>query len=631
MCPRTGRGISVVVSYTEGRRSCLPQYHAGILITLYKQTLLCSYQATSTLKAENVSAKAPSSCAMELAGKRTAGVASRAAELRPMCADWTAFHSLLTVEAPVHNSGRGFKDGTALLDDSMLPGSLASPERIVEATLGSESETRKLARHLFEAYATPVQPSDDQDDKDTAGNSKRTAAGVVTLASIESLFSSKAAAQKAFAVLDRNENGECELEEMTAACLDIHNERACVLMSMHDVDSAVAKLDDMLSGLVFTASLVIVAALLSSHVSTLIASLGTIMLGLSWLVSKTAQDSLSSLVWVFCKHPLDVGDVVVIPQLLSKASTSTTRDPTAALQGYNDGDTFVVEEMMLLSTRLRATTTGKSLAVSNTILDGIPIVNLRRSGPISEPWQLDVAFNTPFEKVEALRVAMAAWVELERNHFRPGIDVVIGGLTDQSRLSLTLEIRYRSNWQDTALRLRRRNRWLSALKHLLKVHGIGGPGTVPPKSSDVPSDNQLDDRPGNDKIIPRYDLMDTPQHRADIDQADDQSSNVYHNAADRDDDHACSKSEKRTDAGCHGERWKMSRFHDVLSARRWRHGSSPARNWFPGQQSGTTLSFANRPAQKQDSEIARRGEHQAEDNASSSVSSRDDVELGRLA
>jgi len=54
---------------------------------------------------------------------------------------------------------------------------------------------------------------------------------------------------------------------------------------------------------------------------------GTLILGLSWLIGATMQEVLSSIIFLFIKHPYDVGDRVVI-----------------------DKETYTVKEIRLLST-----------------------------------------------------------------------------------------------------------------------------------------------------------------------------------------------------------------------------------------------------------------------------------------
>lgn len=499
------------VTYSDRIR--LAKYHTGVLVALFAHAKKIKFGTAGSLIAEHGTVAAadalfdqagmtskPKGAAPEVGGQ-----ALRAGKI-----DWPHFRNLLSLcGRQTHTIVR-----TTTTVATPFLGNPYSPEAIVEASLENSDETRKLARRIFEAYAAAKSHREGQGDD--------LKVRVVTLSSITPLFSDKSDARRAFTVLDRDGNGDCTWEEVLSACLEIHRERMCLLASMHDVDSAVAKLDHILRGVWATMSCVIVAALLSVRFSTLIASLGTILLGLSWLVSSTAQESLASIVWVFCKHPIDVGDVVVVPGLLSIASSTTTKDSMAALQGYTDGDTFIVQEVQLLSTVLKTTTTGKHVQVSNYLLAQKPLVNLRRSGPIEETFALTVAYFTPLESIEMLRGAMAEWLLGQGRDFRPGLDIAIEGLDDQSQMKLSLSIRYKSNWQDPALRIRRRNRWISALKQLLAQHNIGGPGQLPQSSSladgaQMPSSQPVRNvqRPTGNEAVILFDFMDASRSSLD--------------------------------------------------------------------------------------------------------------------
>ncbi|PWN32458.1 uncharacterized protein FA14DRAFT_114636, partial [Meira miltonrushii] len=400
------------VTYSDRIR--LMKYHTSVLVTLYSHAKRIKFGTNGSLEGQVLRA-----------GNKI---------------NWSHFRNTLSLKGRSTPTIMNFT--VKVQDIGAPPLAFTNPfsaEAIVESSLESSDETKKLARRIFDAFSNPL--------------SRR----VLTLASIETAFKSNKDAIRAYAVLDRDGNGDCTWEEALSVCLEIHRERMCLLASMHDVDAAVAKLDHILRGVWITMSCVIVAALLSTRFSTLIASLGTILLGLSWLISSTAQESLASIVWVFCKHPIDVGDVI----------------------GYTDGDTFEVQEVQLMSTVLKTTTTNKHVQVSNYLLSSKPLVNLRRSGPIEEPFMLSVGYDTPLESIEALRQDMCSWLATQGRDFRPGFDIALEGLDDQAQLKLVLAIRYKSNWQDPPLRMQRRNRWVSALKQLLKKNEIYGPGHIP--------------------------------------------------------------------------------------------------------------------------------------------------------
>lgn len=291
-----------------------------------------------------------------------------------------------------------------------------SPKAIVTAALERAEETRKLARRVFFSYSKPLpgaSPFAGSGEGDQKISSGRTAGDkdeekddgeeqterVLRLDDIAQLFPNRRYAQAAFSCLDKDDNGDCTLEEVEAGFEEMHRERVSLLESMQGVDAAVGKLDKIFTSVYTVVACIIVAALLSTHFATFVTSFGTALLGLSWLVASTAQEALSAVVWVFYKHPIDCGDTVDIPDLLPLSYTTQSLSDTSECLFTA---TYVVQEIKLLSTVLKSST-GKFVQVSNAQLAQKPLVNLRRSGPIEELIRLKVWYRTSLDKIEELR------------------------------------------------------------------------------------------------------------------------------------------------------------------------------------------------------------------------------------
>ena len=81
------------------------------------------------------------------------------------------------------------------------------------------------------------------------------------------------------------------------------------------------------------------------------------LLGLSWLIGGSLSEVLTSIIFLFIKHPFDVGDRVVI-----------------------DGkDTYTVKEIRLLST-IFVDANNALVQAPNVNLSAVFIQNIRRSG-----------------------------------------------------------------------------------------------------------------------------------------------------------------------------------------------------------------------------------------------------------
>ncbi|GAA98077.1 uncharacterized protein L969DRAFT_16135 [Mixia osmundae IAM 14324] len=316
-----------------------------------------------------------------------------------------------------------------------------SPLSRVTSALASRNKTRQLARRIYFSFVPSKRHALFQSD-------------------IERYFSSPEDAANAFYTFDRDGNGDVSLEELEMACLELHRERLSLASSMRDLDSAVARVDSILMTLWYIVSILIIVGLLDVSFNTMIASAGTLILGLSWLIGTTAQEILASIIFLLIKHPYDVGDVVRIGD-----------------------DKLVVKEMHLLSTIFKKLD-GTISQMPHTLLNTKAVENIRRSGPISETFTFDVDVGTSFESIEALTEKMSNWVESERRDYLPGINVQIKDFDAQTKLTLAADIKYRSNWQNGALHAQRRNKWICALKISLNELRIFGPAGDPDAAAD---------------------------------------------------------------------------------------------------------------------------------------------------
>ncbi|KAF8504238.1 Mechanosensitive ion channel-domain-containing protein, partial [Hysterangium stoloniferum] len=328
-----------------------------------------------------------------------------------------------------------------------------SPQAMVSAALESVNKSRLLARRLFRSFVRPKMD-------------------VLYPLDIEKFFNSREEADDAFTFFDKDRNGDATLDEVEMACMYCHREQLSIANSMKDLDSAVGRLDNIFMSFYSLIVLLIIAVVLDSQLSSIVAGAGTFILGLSWLIGGSLAEVLTSIIFLFIKHPYDVGDRVVVDNI-----------------GYT------VKEIGLLST-VFLDQNNTSVQAPHLILNGKLISNIRRSPNMSETFTFDVAFDTTFEQIEALRDKMVAFVSKERRDFLPSFDVVVVDIPEQDKITLTADIKYKSNWQQGALKTSRRNKWICTLKQCLselKIYGPDGAGKPagpagPTKYTQIPWD-----------------------------------------------------------------------------------------------------------------------------------------------
>ena len=74
-------------------------------------------------------------------------------------------------------------------------------------------------------------------------------------ADIRALFDTEAEAEDAFALLDKDDNGDVELGEITEAFLSIRTDRLALQDSLLDLNSAVGRLDSILASIAILAAI----------------------------------------------------------------------------------------------------------------------------------------------------------------------------------------------------------------------------------------------------------------------------------------------------------------------------------------------------------------------------------------
>lgn len=310
-------------------------------------------------------------------------------------------------------------------------------------------------------------------------------------------------AHEAFDVLDVDGNGDISLDEMILRITEFGRQRQSIASSMHDVDQAIHVLDNLLCTVVFVAVIFIFVAWLNRNFTTTLATAGTALLSMSFVFAVTAQEILGSCIFLFVKHPFDVGDRVDITD-----------------------NQYVVERMSLLYTVFRRVKDQKRTQVPNIVLNAQWIDNVSRSKAMREQISIFVSFDTTFEDIDLLKKEMTKFVRDKDNarDFHPDLDIEVLDVADQSKMELRLEIRHKSNWANESVRAARRSKFMCALTLALRKIPLYGPGGGGPAAGD--------------KANPTYSVAITDEiakkNKEEFDEAQDKSRLVPLNSLHRD-------------------------------------------------------------------------------------------------
>ncbi|OAP63730.1 hypothetical protein AYL99_02957 [Fonsecaea erecta] len=314
------------------------------------------------------------------------------------------------------------------------------PSQVVLALLNSTNGSQVLARRLYRTFV-------------------REGSDTVSSEDLKLAFDNEDEAEAAFSMFDKDMNGDISMEELEAVCVEIGRERKSITASLKDLDSVVSKLDDVLFFVVGVVTILVLISLISTSAAGVLTSAGSAVLALSWLFSATAQEFLQSCIFVFVKHPFDVGDRVSI-----YGNTGSSLK----------GDDYFVKEISLLYTEFKKME-GHIVQAPNSYLNTLFILNMRRSGGLAEAVPIVIRFGTTLEQIEGLRNSLLEFVKSEKREYQGNILTELREVTEAYSLTLNVVFFYKSNWQNELLRLQRRNKFICAMMVAIQELGIEGP------------------------------------------------------------------------------------------------------------------------------------------------------------
>lgn len=262
-------------------------------------------------------------------------------------------------------------------------------------------------------------------------------------------------AHECFEGLDRDGNGDISLEEMILTIIEYGRIKKSINSSLHDVDQAINVLDNLLMCVGFVFVVMVYVSFLNKSFGSVLAAGATTLLSLSFVFAVSAQEVLGSCIFLFVKHPYDVGDRVDI-----------------------NGKLLVVDHVSLLYTVFWGVEDRKSVQVPNIVLNSVWIENVTRSRAMRERITIPVDISTSFEDIQLLKQEMHTFAIARENarDFEPDIEVWVHGVGELNRLELCIEVDHKSNWANETVRTTRRNKLFCALIAAIRRIPIASPG-----------------------------------------------------------------------------------------------------------------------------------------------------------
>ena len=330
-----------------------------------------------------------------------------------------------------------------------------SPRAIVIQALGRPKSTEALARRIWLSCVAEGRESLYQEDVVEVLGQDR-----------------EEEAQECFAALDRDENGDVSLDEMILTLGEFGRTRKTLSHSVHDVDQAINVLDGLLMGVASIVGALVFVSFVTSGFGTVIAACATSLLSLSFVFAATAAEVLGSCIFLFVKHPFDVGDRV---EILDKP--------------------YVIERISLLYSVFRNVSDNRISQVANNILANIWVDNFTRANAMREQLTVPASLDTSFTRIQMLKEEMEKFVRDKDNcrDFKPDVNIEVLGLGSMDKLEIRVDICHKSNWAIETIRASRRSKFMCALVKAVRKVPIRAPGAeVPAEEKDDDDTNKPD-------------------------------------------------------------------------------------------------------------------------------------------
>ncbi|KUI60285.1 hypothetical protein VP1G_07485 [Cytospora mali] len=319
------------------------------------------------------------------------------------------------------------------------------PRKVVLELLRNQRSSHTLARLIYRAFVRPGEE-------------------IIILDDLKQAFATAEDAETCFGVFDKDLNGDISMEELELVCNEIHLEKKAIAASLKDLDSVVKKLDAVFLFIIAIIAIIVFVSIISGSAAAALSTSGTTVLGLSWLLQASAEEFLQSIIFVFIKHPFDVGDRITVYGNTGSLGT---------------GDDYYVQEISLLYTEFKKME-GHIVQAPNSLLNTLFILNQRRSSGLADPIELKMRFGTPAELIEELKGRMLDFVLENKRDYNPQIISEMRTIDEVYSVTMNIIFFHKSNYQNELLRLQRHNKFATELMRVMHELGIEGPRKMEP-------------------------------------------------------------------------------------------------------------------------------------------------------
>ncbi|XP_030527122.1 mechanosensitive ion channel protein 6-like [Rhodamnia argentea] len=224
--------------------------------------------------------------------------------------------------------------------------------------------------------------------------------------------------------------------------INAFKERRALARSLNDTNTAVDDLHKMLDIFVAIVTAVIWLLILGVPIMQFLVFLSSQLLLLAFVFGNSCKMGFEAIIFLFVMHPYDVCDLCEV-----------------------DGVLMVVEEMNILTTVFRKLD-NLQIRYPNSVLATKAISNYNRSAEMLETIDFCLHISTPMEKIHKLKAKIIQYVDSRSDHWHPSPSVLIKGLDDMNKITMTLWLLHKIKHHET------KERWLRRavlIEHMIEI------------------------------------------------------------------------------------------------------------------------------------------------------------------
>ncbi|XP_078154398.1 mechanosensitive ion channel protein 6-like [Carex rostrata] len=225
----------------------------------------------------------------------------------------------------------------------------------------------------------------------------------------------------------RISNGELKYWAVNA-----FRERKALALTLNDTKTAVNKLHQIVNVVVGLIVFVLWLLILGIATQQFFVFLTSQLVLAVFIFGNTLKTLFEALIFLFVMHPFDVGDRCEIEEVQ-----------------------VVVEEMNIMSTVFLRYDNLK-IYYPNSILATKPISNFYRSPDMGDSIDFAIHVATPLEKIAKMKEKIIQFMVNKKEHWYPDPMVVLRDVEDSNKLTVSIWMRQRINYQDMGMRFERR-------------------------------------------------------------------------------------------------------------------------------------------------------------------------------